>query len=205
MLALLVVVAGMASMAVEMTASRLLAPFFGDSLYIWGILIGLILAYLTLGYWLGGRLADRQPRRRVFFGLNAAAAIAVALAGLVATPVLTAALGGTERWPYGLFLGALGGCLALFAVPVVLLGCVNPFAIRLKVVGLSEAGNVSGTIFALTTIGSLIGTFAAVFLLIPSWGARATLYAFAALLLLVSAAGWLSSGTAPARASSQAS
>lgn len=191
MLALLVIVAGMASMAVEMTASRLLAPFFGTSLYIWGILIGLILAYLTLGYWLGGRLADRRPRRRLFFGLSAIAAVAVALVGLVATPVLNAALGGTEHWPYGLFLGTLAGCLALFAVPVVLLGSLNPFAIRLKVVGLSDAGNVSGSVFALTTIGSLIGTFGAVFLLIPSWGTRATLYAFAALLLLVAGAGWL--------------
>jgi len=188
---LLVVVAGMASLALEMAAARLLAPLFGTSLYSWAILIGLILAYLTFGYWLGGKLADSLPRRRPFFALTLVAALTVALVGVLAAPVLSAALDGTERLPYGLFLGTIAGCLALFTVPTVLLGCVNPYAIRLTVERVAASGNAAGSVFALTTIGSLIGTFGAVFLLIPSIGTRATLYVFAGLLCAVSAAGWL--------------
>lgn len=190
MLLLLVVVAGMASMSVEMAASRLLAPFFGTSLYIWGILIGLILAYLTAGYWLGGRLADSRPSRPLFYAVNAIGAVAVALVGLLATPVLGTALRTTEDVPFGLFWGAIAGCVVLFAIPIVLLGAVGPFAIRLSVSGLAGSGSAAGTVFALTTIGSLIGTFGAVFLLIPEWGTRATLYSFAGVLFAAAAAGW---------------
>jgi MFS family permease len=179
----------MASLAVEMAASRLLAPFFGSSLYSWAILIGLILAYLTLGYWLGGKLADAFPRRRPFFGLALAGSIAVALVALLATPLLGASLAATARLPYGLFLGTIAGCLGLFAVPTILLGSLNPYAIRLRVRGVDGAGNAAGSVFALTTIGSLIGTFGAVFLLIPNAGTRATLNVFAAILLAVAALG----------------
>jgi len=199
MLFLLVVVAGMTSMAVEMAAARLLAPFFGTSLYIWGILIGLILAYLTLGYWLGGSLADKHPARRVFYGLNVLGAVTVALVGLLATPVLAAALYGTVHWPYGLYAGTLASCLILFALPIILLGSVGPFAIRLSVAGLDGSGNTAGTVFGLTTAGSLIGTFGAVFLLIPTIGTRATLYAFAGILLATAAAGWMANQASPER------
>lgn len=184
-------VSGITSMALEMAAARLLAPFFGTSLYIWGILIGLILVYLTAGYSLGGKLADRAPRPAVFFALNGLAAVAVALDGLLATPVLSGSLGATEGLPFGLYAGALAGCLALFAIPVIMLGCVSPFAIRLRVSGVQQAGQASGAVFALTTIGSLIGTFGAVFWLIPSAGTRVTLYAAAGLLLLCAAFAWL--------------
>jgi hypothetical protein len=187
---MLVVVAGMASLAVEMAASRLLAPFFGTSLYSWAILIGLILAYLTVGYTLGGRLADRRPAQRPFFVLNAVAALSVALVAVLATPLLGGALAATAGLPFGLFWGTIAGCLGLFALPVVLLGCVGPYAIRLSVAGVAESGRASGTVFALTTIGSLIGTFGAVFLFIPNLGTRATLYVFAAILLVFSCAGF---------------
>ncbi|MDE3074143.1 MAG: fused MFS/spermidine synthase [Chloroflexota bacterium] len=186
MLGLLVVVAGMASMAVEMGAARLLAPFFGSSLYIWGILIGLVLVYLTAGYWLGGRLADRVPRREVLLYGLVAAALAIGLVAVVAWPVLGLALAGTEHLPFGLFWGAFLACLLLFSAPTILLGGVNPFAIRLAVERVEAAGNAAGSVFGLTTVGSLIGTFSTVFLLIPTFGTRATLLLFAALLLLVS-------------------
>ena len=174
---------------VILAASRLLAPFFGTSLYSWAILIGLILAYLTLGYWLGGKLADSRPERRPFFALNALAAVAVAIVAVVATPLLGGSLTATQQLPYGLLWGTIAGCLGLFAVPTILLGCVNPYAIRLSVANVAAAGNASGTVFALTTIGSLVGTFSAVFLLIPNIGTRATLYVFAAILLAASLAG----------------
>ncbi len=184
MLSLLVVVAGMASMAVEMAATRLLAPFFGSSLYIWAILIGLVLVYLTAGYWFGGRLADRLPYREVFLRVFAAAGAAIGLLALVSVPVLSLTLAGTQHMPNGLFWGAFLGILVLFSVPTVLLGALNPFAIRLSVARLEATGNAAGNIFGLTTIGSLIGTFATVFLFIPNFGTRATLLLFAGITLL---------------------
>jgi len=186
---ILVIVAGMASLAVEMAASRLLAPFFGTSLYSWAILIGLILAYLTLGYWLGGKLADSRPSRKPFFALNAVAALAVGLTAVLASPLLRGALAATQGLPLGLFWGTIAGCLGLFALPTILLGCVSPYAIRLSVAGVSGSGNAAGTVFALTTIGSLAGTFGAVFLFIPNVGTRATLYVFGAILLIFSLLG----------------
>lgn len=189
MLLALVVVAGMASLALEMAAARLLAPFFGTSLYSWAILIGLILTYLTFGYWLGGKMADSRPRRRPFFTLNAIAAITLALVAVLASPLLGGALAATEHLPFGLFWGTIAGCLGLFAVPTIMLGCVSPYAIRLSVVGVAGSGNVAGTVFALATIGSLVGTFGAVFLLIPNVGTRATLYVFAGILLAFSLVG----------------
>lgn len=189
MLPLLVVVAGMASMAVEMSATRLLAPFFGSSLYIWAILIGLVLVYLTAGYWFGGRLADRLPRRDVFLRVMGIAGVSIALLAVVAVPLLSLTLAATQDLPNGLFWGALIACLVLFSVPTILLGAINPFAIRLAVARLEVAGNAAGNVFGLTTIGSLIGTFATVFLLIPNIGTRATLLLFAGITLLAVAAG----------------
>src|SRR6185436_19368716 len=87
MLALLVFVSGMTVLASELTASRLLAPYFGTSLIIWANLIGLILLYLTAGYWLGGRLADRHPRRESLYHVTAVAGIFIGLIPILARPI----------------------------------------------------------------------------------------------------------------------
>lgn len=183
MLAALVVVAGMATMAVEMAASRLLAPYFGTSLYIWGLLIGFLLICLAVGYWVGGNLADRHPNRRTFLATLALSAVTIAVIAFAAPPTLNAAQSGTAGWPYGVLWGALIGCIVLFAIPTLLLGALNPFAIRLSVDRLDKAGNAAGNVFALTTLGSLVGTFGSVFLLIPNYGTRATLLLAAAITL----------------------
>src|SRR6516225_914859 len=87
-LLVLVFVAGMASLAVEFCASRLLAPFFGTTLFVWANLIGLILIYLSSGYFIGGRLADRYPTPRVLCALTAVAAVAIGLIPFISQPVL---------------------------------------------------------------------------------------------------------------------
>ena len=185
----IVFVGGMASLAVEFCASRLLAPYFGASLYVWGVLIGLILLYLSAGYVLGGRLADRRPDAGVLYQLTAWAGIWVGLIPLASYPILLFSQHGFATLSAGLVLGTLLAVVLLFAVPVILLGMVSPFAIRLLLTDVVRGGDVAGRVYALSTAGSIFGTFLPVFWFIPSYGTRATLVGFAIALVLISAGG----------------
>lgn len=185
----LVFVAGMTSLAVEFGASRLLAPYFGTSLYVWGVLIGLILVYLSAGYVLGGRLADRYPRDDLLFTITAVAALWIGLVPLAAYPILLLSQQGFATLSAGLVLGTLLAVILLFALPVILLGCVSPFAIRLLLRDVEHGGNTAGAVYALSTAGSILGTFLPVFWFIPSYGTRPTLIGFSLVLLAISVAG----------------
>jgi spermidine synthase len=186
---LTVFVGGMTTLAVELAASRLLAPFFGTSLLIWANLIGLILIYLTAGYYLGGRLADRFPQPEVLYQVTAWAGFLIGLVPFVAQPILRASIVALTNVSAGLFLGSLFGVIALFAVPVVLLGTVSPFAIRLSVREVATSGNVVGGLYALSTLGSILGTFVPVLVLIPTVGTRRTFLLFSVALLVTSLIG----------------
>jgi hypothetical protein len=115
----LVFVSGMASLGVEFGASRLLAPYFGTSLYVWGVLIGLVLIYLSIGYVLGGRLADRRPSPALLFQLTAWAGLWIGLIPLAAYPILLLSQQGFATVSVGLVLGTLLAVVLLFAVPVI--------------------------------------------------------------------------------------
>jgi spermidine synthase len=186
---LLVLTGGAATMGVEMCASRLLAPYFGNSLPVWGLLIGVLLAYLASGYFIGGRLADRYPSAALLYQLVAWAAFALGLIPLAARPVLHWSVAGFASYQTGAVLGSLAGVLILFALPVALLGCVSPFALRLTVKDMSSSGDAAGHVYALATLGSLIGTFLPVFVLIPTWGTRRTFLAISLSLLITAIAG----------------
>src|SRR5258707_10369328 len=108
-----VFVAGACSLAVEVSASRLLAPYFGDTLFVWANLIGLILLYLTIGYYAGGRLADRFPRARVFYTLTILAAVFMIIIPFLSHPVLAWAQAIFASNPLGVFYGSLGSVLPL--------------------------------------------------------------------------------------------
>jgi spermidine synthase len=185
---------GLASLGIEFAAARLLAPFFGQSLFIWGTLIGLILIYLTIGYYAGGRLADRRPHPVLLFQLTAAASIWTALIPLISRPILSLAQTGFAELSAGLVLGSLISVIVLFAVPVILLGMVSPFVIRLRIRELETAGNAAGAVYALSTLGSILGTFLPVFWLIPTFGTRPTIYILAFLLGSISAFGLVRPG-----------
>ena len=176
-------------MAVEMSASRLLAPFFGDSLFIWANLIGLILIYLTVGYYAGGCIADRWPRPRLLFFLTMISSVAIAVVPFIARPIMGMAINGIDQVNAGAFLGSFGVTVFLFAVPVTILGTVTPFAIRLRITSVETSGNVSGGLYALSTVGSILGTFLPVLLLIPWIGTRDTMLIFAGALATISAIG----------------
>jgi spermidine synthase len=185
----LVFVSGMVSLGLEFGASRLLAPYFGTSLPVWGILIGLILIYLSAGYVIGGRLADRFPRAELLFQLTAWAGVWIGLIPPAAYPILLKSQQGFAQVSIGLVAGTLTAVVLLFAIPVTLLGCVSPFAIRLLLRDVRHGGNTAGAVYALSTVGSIVGTFLPVFVLIPDFGTRVTLVAFSLALLLISVAG----------------
>ncbi|HXI15599.1 MAG TPA: fused MFS/spermidine synthase [Chloroflexota bacterium] len=191
MLHFLVFISGMTVLGSELAASRLLAPYFGTSLFIWANLIGLILLYLTLGYWLGGRLADRYARRESLYHVTAVAALFIALIPVLARPILYVSSIGFASYSLGIFWGSLMGVIALFIVPMTLLGCVSPWAIRLSVQDVRGAGRTAGTLYALSTLGSIAGAYLPVLLLIPNLGTNRTFFLFSLVLLLTSVGGLL--------------
>jgi spermidine synthase len=191
-LQLAVFVSGMTALAVELAASRLLGNVFGTSNLVWANIIGLILVYLTAGYFIGGSWADRHPSPTVFYRIMAWAALSTAVVPVVSHPVLIAAAAAVEKLNASVVIGSFGAVLILFSVPVTLMGCVSPFAIRLAIRDVQAAGNISGRLYAISTLGSIVGTFLPVLWLIPSIGTARTFFVFSALLLLVALVGlWL--------------
>ncbi|HEX8228467.1 MAG TPA: fused MFS/spermidine synthase [Chloroflexia bacterium] len=187
-----VFIGGASVMTVEMSASRLLAPYFGTSLFIWANLIGLVMVYLALGYWLGGKLADRYPRASLLYTITAVAALAVAFIPMLSRPILSWSLSGFSQVSLGIFYSSLVGVILLFSVPLLLLGFVSPFAIRLRSVGQASAGGTAGQVSALSTLGSILGTLFPTFFLIPYIGTTATLYSASVVLMVFSIIGLLS-------------
>src|SRR6185295_3386475 len=116
----------------EMLASRLLAPYFGTSQPIWAVVIGLTLIYLTIGYRLGGTLADRRPDEKVLYQIITWSGFLTGFIPLLSDPILRFSQGTIARLAVGSFLGALFGVLILFAAPVILLAMISPFALRLQ-------------------------------------------------------------------------
>ena len=150
-------------MALEILSSRLLAPYYGNSVYVWGSIISVFLAALSIGYLWGGRLADSQPSMA---SLGRMVALAAAFQGilLLAGPRLAETLAG---WTGGSPVGTLLAASVLFGPASILLGTVSPWAVRLAARDLGHLGGTAGRLFALSTLGSLGGTLACTFLLIP--------------------------------------
>ena len=181
----LAAVVGAASLGAEIAAARLLAPWFGASTIVWANTIATVLVALSVGYWVGGRLADRDPTIAGLSRVVLCAAGLLALVPFVAEPFLRISVEALDRVEAGAFVGSLIGVLVLVAVPVMLLGAVAPYAVRLSVRTVEEAGRVAGRLYAISTIGSLVGTFLSALLLIPLVGTRRTFLAFALALAVV--------------------
>jgi spermidine synthase len=188
-LPLLVFVVGTGSLGAEIAAVRLLAPYFGASTIVWANTIGIVLVALSVGYWLGGRLADRHPNMRALCMTALAAALLLAAVPFVADPLLDVAVDALDEISAGAFVGSLLAVLVLVAIPVLLLGTVSPWAIRLGVQSVEEAGTVAGRLYALSTAGSLLGTLVSALLLIPLVGTRRTFLIFALAIAIVAVLG----------------
>jgi spermidine synthase len=179
-LEIVVFVAGAVLLSVEILASRLLAPYFGNSIYVWGSCIGTFLGALSVGYGVGGRLADRRPSTKVF-------ATTVLVSGflLLPIPVLsTAVLGTIARIDFGPRANPLIGSVLLFLLPSIVMGMVPPFAVRLRAHDVRTMGRTSGSLYAIGTAGSIAGTLLTSFVLIDWLGVRAIVNLMGLALLL---------------------
>jgi len=181
-LELTVFVCGALVMIYEIVGSRLLAPYIGTSTYVWTSLIGVILAALSLGYWLGGKIADKKPDIKIL------ASVIFLAGGAVGVTIFfkDAILSFIGISPLMLEIKSVLAALLLFAPASVLLGFVTPYAVKLKMSDLADAGKTVGRLYALSTVGSIFGTFLAGFVLIPFVGATRTLYIIAAALIFLS-------------------
>jgi spermidine synthase len=181
-LELTVFLCGALVMVYEIIGSRILSPFIGTSTYVWTSLIGVILAALSMGYWLGGRAADRNPTLKILAFVIFLAGGFVALTTLVKDIVLSF----ISSAPTGLEIKSLLAGVLLFAPASVALGFVTPYAVKLKMAALADSGKTVGRLFAFSTIGSIAGTFAAGFFLIPFVGSIRTLYVISGGLIALS-------------------
>jgi len=188
-LLLTVFISGMTTLAAELAAGRLIGNVFGTSNLVWASIIGLILIYLTLGYFLGGKWADENPTPLAMYRILAWAAFTVGLVPYIAVPVLRFAADAFEVLSVGIMAGSFIVVLVLFVVPITLLGTISPFAIRLSVDDTAKAGQTSGQIYAVSTLGSFIGTFIPTLLTIPTIGTRLTFFSFGMVLLIVALIG----------------
>lgn len=177
-----VFVCGALIMIYEIIGSRIVSPFIGTSTYVWTSLIGVILGALSLGYWLGGKTADRQPHVKVLASVIFLAGGAVAVTILFKDIILSL----ISRSSLLLELKSVIAALILFAPASVLLGFVTPYAVKLKMFSLEDLGKTVGRLYALSTVGSILGTFLAGFLLIPLVGSTRTLYLIVLCLLALS-------------------
>ncbi|MAT40981.1 MAG: spermine synthase [Anaerolineaceae bacterium] len=188
---------GLTSLAAEMAASRLLGNYFGTSNLVWASIIGLILIYLTIGYFIGGKWADRSPKIETFFSILAWAAVTLAVVPIVSRPLLRIAAEAFDTLVLGNLIGSFIVVMILFIIPITLLGTASPFAIRHAIHDSRNAGTISGQIYAISTLGSFLGTFIPGIILIPLIGTYLTFIVLASFLLLVALilltihSGWL--------------
>ena len=177
---------GLVVLGTELAAASLMRPHFGTANLVWATIIGLMLLYLTAGYFIGGRWADRSPEPATLYQIVAWAAFAVGIVPFVAQPVLALAAPGFAHFRLALLGGSFFAVLILFSIPITLLGCISPFVIRLSVRDVESTGQTAGAVYAISTVGSFLGAFLPDLLLIPMIGTRNTFVLLSLALFVVS-------------------
>ena len=178
----IVFISGAVVMIFELVGSRVLGPHLGNSIFIWTSIIGVILGSLSLGYWLGGKWADKGASYRFLSLILLVSGVLMGLMNLFKDQLLIfiSAQISDIRWT------GLLGALLLFALPSILLGTVSPYAVKLKINSLERSGRTVGNLYAISTLGSIVGTFAAGFWLIPFFGTSRIIYILAIVLIFLS-------------------
>ena len=188
-LEIVVFICGAVVMIFEIAGSRVLGPYLGTSIFIWTSLIGIILGSLSIGYWLGGRMADKRPTYSALAWILLAASVLIGFTTLVKEPFLA----NLPHLIKGLKWQSVTASLFLFAPASIFLGMVSPYAVRLKLKALQTSGATVGQLYAISTVGSIAGTFTAGFFLIPLMGttniliSMTLLMAFLTVILFIAA------------------
>jgi spermidine synthase len=175
-------VTGAVVMAMELTAFRLYAPYFGNSIYVWGSMISVVLLALAVGYGLGGWIADRMSSDTVLYSFILGSGLyQLGIVFVVRTVLL-------KLWQSGDFLGPVVATVIIFVPPMAALAMTLPFVIRLLVRG-GHVGITVGRVFALSTAGSIVGVLVTSFYLVPRFGTRMTMQILCALSIVIGGAG----------------
>lgn len=180
-----VLFAGMTSLAIELSASRLMGAYFGVSNVVWVIIIGLMLVYLAVGNVVGGIWSDRRPRHETLYHIALWGSFLGGLAPFTAQIIMPSIV----QWAIPYYWAITVTIFLLFAVPVTLLGCISPFALRLSLDTVEQTGRTAGRLYAISTLGSVFGSLTPVLYMLPSLGVKLTFVIFGVLLSVISLLG----------------
>lgn len=172
------------TLILELIAGRVLAPYVGVSLHTWTSIIGVVLAGIAIGNYLGGRIADKRASPITLAVILFASSLTTI--GVLATTAVFAGYGILSQLP--LMARIVGLTFLIFFVPTLLMGMVSPVVIKLTLANLRTTGNTVGTIYAFSTAGSIVGAFLTGFLLIELMGVRAIVISVGVVLLLMAIA-----------------
>ena len=184
---LIVFITGLSVMTAEILASRILAPHFGNTVFLWGSIISTFLTGLALGYYIGGMIADRRPSYRILSAILFLSALLFLLFPVYSKTINNAI--------FDLNLGLKGGpllaSLSQFLLPMILLGMVTPYSVKLKTRKLSVVGSTAGRLYAVSSIGSILGTLITTFYLILLTGVNSIMFLDGLVLLILSVAAYV--------------
>lgn len=167
---LVLLIEGGALMAVELIGAKLIAPFYGNSLYVWAAVLSTTLGGLTIGYYTGGNLSSKHPNQKTLIKIIAVSALLVLAMPTVSGVVMEATLGLELR------TGIVLSCVLFLTPPLVAFGMVGPMVVRLLTDKVENVGRVAGTVYFTSTVGGIITTFLFGFYLIPFWGLKMSSY-----------------------------
>jgi len=169
---------GFSIMGIELLGGRILAPYFGSSVHIWGSIITVFMLSLSLGYLLGGKLSTRSPSLAIYGLIFVAAAIMILPIVLFGQGLMETVFVNIEDSRYGSLLASM----VLFFIPTVILGMLSPYSVRLLVKSSDESGQVAGKLYFVSTLGSALGTIISSFYLILWFEINTIIYSFSAIL-----------------------
>ncbi|XQW87006.1 fused MFS/spermidine synthase [Thalassotalea piscium] len=172
---------GFCIMGIELLGGRILAPFFGSSVHIWGSIITVFMLSLSLGYLIGGKLSTKAASLSRYGLIFLIAGITVLPIALWSAPIMEAIFLRIEDSRYGSFLASM----ALFFIPTIILGMISPYSVRLLVVDKERSGQVAGMLYFVSTLGSAIGTIITSFYFVLLFEVNAIIYTFSAILMLL--------------------
>jgi len=176
---LVLLIEGGALMAVELIGAKLIAPYYGNSLYVWSAVLATTLGGLTLGYYMGGKLSLKRPNVRALMTIITVSAVLVLLMPIISGAVMSATLGLELR------TGIVLSCLIFLMPPLMTFGMVGPMSVRLLTTTVENVGKVAGTVYFTSTVGGIFTTFLFGFYLIPFWGLKMSSYITGSALALL--------------------